>query len=777
MEEDGRLQISLAGTVQGVGFRPFVYRLAREEGLSGWVRNAPGGVTIEVEGMREHLVSFLSRLETEKPPLACIYSLEPRWLEPCGLSGMEILKSSHDGETEPVLLPDLSICPVCSAEICDPSNRRFGYPFTNCTHCGPRYSIIEVLPYDRAGTSMKHFEMCPDCLREYGDPEDRRFHAQPVSCPACGPSLMLYGEDGTLLASGRVPEETDAMIADAADCLERGGIVAVLGLGGVQLLADACNEEAVQRLRMRKRRDAKPFALMASSEEIVEDLALVSPEERRVLATPSAPIVLLRRREYPGAIPLAPSVCMFSPWVGVMLATTPLHRLLLNAWGGLPVATSGNLSDEPLCISTEEALRKLSGTADLFLMHDRPVLRPVDDSVVRVWRGRELVVRRARGYAPLPVCGRSDGKEPSVLALGGQMKNAVGWRVRGRSVLSQHLGDLNTEASLVLFAREVEDLGCLLHADPEVLAVDSHPDYQASGYGRSLAERTGLPLVEVQHHVAHILACMEENEVSFPALGVAWDGTGYGPDGTVWGGEWFAMEEGSWERIGHVRTFLLPGGEAAVRDPRRVALSLLAESELADCRTLSVILADALEPALAEVCRTMMKRGLNVPVTSSMGRLFDAVAFFLGFEGMIRCEGQAAMQLEAWAWEYPGEKWGEVPPLSWGYVDTASGTMMDWIPFLLGLDEALQKGSPRAELAWRFHDGLAELIVTHALRWGMNRICVGGGCFQNVLLLELLMRRTERAGLSVHVPQRVPAHDGGLALGQLAAVFHHYPAY
>ena len=776
METVCRLQLSLTGTVQGVGFRPFAYRLACEEGLSGWIRNDPGGVAIEVEGPRNCLLAFVERLETEKPPLASIYSMEPCWLEPSGLSGMEILESSCDGATEPVLLPDLMICPVCSAEIRDPANRRFGYPFTNCTHCGPRYSIIESLPYDRGNTSMKHFAMCPDCRREYGDTADRRFHAQPVSCPACGPSLALYGEDGSMVESGRSGEKTSSMIAAAADCLNGGGIVALLGLGGVQLLTDARNEKAVCRLRERKRRDARPFALMAPSEAVVREIAFLSPEERRVLSSPAAPIVLLRRRDDvpPECLP-APSVCMFSPWVGVMLPTTPLHHLLLDSWGGLPVATSGNLSDEPLCVSPEEALCKLAGVADLFLMHDRPVLRPVDDSVVRVWRGRELVVRRARGYAPLPVCGHGGEGEPVILALGGQMKNALGWRVRGRSVLSQHMGDLDTEASLVSFRREADDLGHLLHASPELVVVDSHPDYEASLYGRDLAERKGLPLVEVQHHVAHVLACMEENEVPFPCLGVAWDGTGYGPDGTVWGGEWFALEETAWKRVGHLRTFHLPGGDAAVRDPRRVAFSLLAAPELQSCRTLRGRLQAALAPDLSKACRLMIERGLNAPLCSSMGRIFDAVAFFLGFDGLIRCEGQAAMQLEAWAWEYPEAEWGHVPPLSWGEGDT--GGVMDWVPALQALETGLAASCSRARLAWCFHDGLAELIVTHALKSGRNRVCVGGGCFQNVLLLELLMRRAERAGVTLHVPQRVPAHDGGLAVGQIAAVLHHYPAY
>ncbi len=778
METQGRLQLSLTGMVQGVGFRPFVYRLAREEALSGWVRNAPGGVCLEVEGGRDHLQTFLTRLETDKPPLACIYSMEPRWLEPCGLSGMEILESSCAGETEPVLMPDLATCPACAAEIRDASNRRFAYPFTNCTHCGPRYSIIEALPYDRCHTSMKHFAMCPDCLREYENPANRRFHAQPVSCPKCGPSLALYGADGVLLASGRSPEQTSGMISSATKCLADGGIVALLGLGGVQLLADARNEAAVSQLRERKRRDAKPFALMLSSPEAVEGLALLSPEERRVLSSPSAPIVLLRRRGVgEGLCPLSPSVCMFSPWVGVMLPTTPLHHLLLDAWGEPLVATSGNLSDEPLCVSTEEALRKLSGIADLFLMHDRPVLRPVDDSVVRVWRGRELVVRRARGYAPLPVCGRGDTGEAVVLALGGQMKNALGWHVRGRTILSQHLGDLETEASLASFCREVDDLGRLLRAFPERVAVDSHPDYQASQYGRALAVRKGLSLVEVQHHVAHVLACMEENDVPFPALGVAWDGTGYGPDGTVWGGEWLAMEESSWRRIAHLRTFALPGGEMAVRDPRRVALSLLALMAQNECPLLRTRLETSLEPSLSEACRLMIERGLNASLCSSMGRVFDAVAFFLGFEGMIRCEGQAAMQLEAWAWEFPEEDWATAPPLSWQCQEEESGAVMDWVPMLRALDAGLASGEYRARLAWSFHDGLAELIVTHAVKSGRNRVCAGGGCFQNILLLELLMRRAERAGLSVYVPQRIPAHDGGLAVGQIAAALHHYSAY
>jgi len=746
---DERLRAVVRGAVQGVGFRPFVYRLARDLGLTGWVGNTPHGVLIEVEGGAELLRSFLLRLEREKPPRAVIQSLEPVYLDPVGFASFEIRPSDSGGSPTTLVLPDIATCPDCLAEIRNPADRRYGYPFTNCVNCGPRFSIIRALPYDRGNTTMAGFSLCPRCRAEYEDPADRRFHAQPTACPVCGPQLSCWDADGRLLA------ERERALEVALQAVRRGEIVAVKGLGGFHLVVDARNEEAVRRLRHRKQREEKPLALMYPALPRLRQDCLVEPLEERLLGSPEAPIVLLRRK--PGA-EIAPAVAPGNPCLGAMLPYTPLHHLLLQALGHPIVATSGNRSDEPICTDEREALVRLRGLADLFLVHDRPIARHVDDSIVRLLLGRELVLRRARGYAPLPLLLQESA--PPALAVGGHLKSAVAVRVGPAAFLSQHIGDLETPEASLAFERVIGDLERLYAVTPGEVVCDAHPDYRSTRY----AEELGLPLLRVQHHQAHVFACMAENQLAGPLLGVAWDGTGYGPDGTVWGGEFFRVTPAACRRVAHLRTFRLPGGEQAVREPRRSALGLLfalfGEGAFARPELPPVAAFPAAErPLLGQ----MLARGLNSPLTSSVGRLFDAVAALLDLRQRTNFEGQSAMELE---WAAEGSSPEELYPLP---VADGSPRLLDWGPLLTALLADLAAGRPRAEIAGRFHNSLAEAVVRVAEIVGEARVLLSGGCFQNRLLTERTVARLRAAGFQPYWHQRVPPNDGGIALGQLVA--------
>jgi len=707
-----RRRIALYGAVQGVGFRPFVYRLATELGLNGTVLNSSAGLVIEVEGEHAEVERFAERLSRERPAAAVVLAREESTLAPAGYDKFEILAS--DGAAEPVasVLPDLATCPKCLAELFDPANRRFHYPFTNCTECGPRYSIILDIPYDRPATTMRGFTLCPDCGREYTDPADRRFHAQPNACPRCGPRLSME-------------------LGEAARAIRDGKIVALKGIGGFQLLVDARNEEAVARLRHLKRREEKPFALMMPSLDVAREYCRISPEEEAVLLSPAAPIVLLRPLGNPQ---LANNVAHNSPYLGVMLPYSPLHHLLMRECPFPVVATSGNLSDEPIAIDNDEAVRRLSGIADVFLMHDRPIARPCDDSVVRVVRGRESVVRRARGYAPLPV--RTASALPAVLAVGGHLKNTVAIAVGRQVFLSQHVGDLDTVEARRAFERAIEDLCRLYRFKPEMIACDMHPDYASSQW----AECSGLPRVKVQHHHAHVAACAAENGVSGAYLGVGWDGTGYGTDDTIWGGEFFAVERGRFERVAHLRPFRLPGGEAAVREGWRSAAALLYETAGPE----------AVENA---VIRRMLERGINAPMTTSVGRLFDAVASLAGIAHESLFEGQAAMLLER---AIGGLETDECYPLNDG----------DWREMIEAVRRDAAAGVSRALIAARFHNALVNWIADVAERTGLRQVTLSGGVFQNSYLIERAAALLERRGYRVYTHQRVPANDGGIALGQ-----------
>ena len=559
------MHIVIRGAVQGVGFRPFIYRLASEMNLPGWVQNSPQGVFIEIEGEKGALDSFLLRIPKEKPAPSFIQSLEYSILDPIHFNSFEIRESEESGEKSALILPDIATCEECLSEVFDSNNRRYRYPFTNCTHCGPRFTIIESLPYDRPGTSMKSFEMCSECREEYENPRNRRFHAQPNACPNCGPSLQLWDLSGAVVAV------KNAALSNAAAAILDGKIIAIKGLGGFHLVADARNARAVAALRFRKHREEKPFALMYPSLTHIQIDCKVSPLEARLLTSAESPIVLLERNPETSISSIDPDVAPGNPYLGAMLPYTPLHHLLMKEIGIPIIATSGNLSDEPICIDEQEALERLAGIADLLLVHNRPIVRHADDSILRVVLGRELVLRRARGYAPLPL--RLKESTVSILAVGGHLKNTIAVSVDSNIFLSQHIGDLENKESSEAFHAAIQSLRHLYDVHPVHVAADMHPDYLSTKYAREC----GLPMVSVQHHYAHVAACMAENDLDGSVLGVSWDGTGYGLDGTIWGGEFLLTNDSGFTRMASFRKFRLPGGSPAIKEPRRTALGMLFE--------------------------------------------------------------------------------------------------------------------------------------------------------------------------------------------------------
>jgi hydrogenase maturation protein HypF len=770
-----RLAIKILGAVQGVGFRPFIYRLATEIQVTGWVLNSPQGVFIEVEGERQKLDSFLLRIEKEKPQRSFIQSLESSFLDFIGYSNFEIRHSDAGGEPTAIVLPDIATCPDCLQEILDASNRHYLYPFTNCTNCGPRFSIIESLPYDRANTSMANFGMCDDCRREYENPLDRRFHAQPNACPKCGPSLEYWSPDGKTVA-----RHHEALLLAVED-LREGKIVAIKGLGGFHFMVDARNEEAVVRLRARKHREEKPFASMYPSLRAVKEHCEVSQLEERLLLSPESPIVLLKRTaRFSGRnSDIAPSVAPGNPYLGVMLPYTPLHYLLMREVDFPVIATSGNLSDEPICTDEHEALRRLGSIADTFLVHNRPIRRHVDDSIVRVMMGRELVVRRARGYAPLPIRMKAVHEFP-LLAVGAHLKNTIAVTSGDNVFVSQHIGDLETNEAYQAFLDVTSSLEKLYNIRPAKIIADMHPGYLSTQY----ALETGVHVEQVQHHYAHIASCMAENGLDGPALGVAWDGTGYGTDGTIWGGEFFLVSETSFERVASMRPFRLPGGELSIREPRRTALGLLYELFAQETfgRT-GLAPLQSFRASELNILHTMLARNLNSPLTSSVGRLFDAVASLTGLRQHVSFEGQAAMELEFLtadtstqeSYDFsivdrrPASDRNRLRVEKRSSVENQFLIIIDWGPLICGILDDTENNVPNKLIAAKFHNTLAEMIVAVAGRGGERRVVLSGGCFQNKYLTEQTVRRLEEEGFRPYWHQRIPPNDGGIALGQVAA--------
>lgn len=764
-----RLKLALRGAVQGVGFRPFVHRLAAEHRLAGWVRNSPQGVLIEAEGPRLELEKFLHRIETEKPPRSLIQNVEVSWLGAAGYHSFEIQKSDASGQKSAFVLPDIATCPDCLREIFDPSNRRYLYPFTNCAHCGPRFSIIESLPYDRANTSMKDFAMCPQCRREYDDPCNRRFHAQPNACPRCGPRLELWENGGIATLPSRLTRDLSALLA-AAKSIRGGKIVAVKGVGGFHLMVDARSNGAVARLRLRKHREEKPFALLFPSLQSAKAVCEISPVEEQLLLSAEAPIVLLAKKENPQA-PLADSIAPGNPNLGVMLPSNPLHHLLMAELNFPVVATSGNLSDEPICTDEWDALNCLRGIADLYLVHNRPIVRHVDDSIVRVVLGREMNLRRARGYAPLPVqLDRANNSKnetvqiagalpEAVLAVGGHLKNSIALAIGPQVFLSQHIGDLETEKANNAFTRVIDDFQKLYEVKPAIVAADLHPDYQSTQFA---SDFPAMP-ARVQHHLAHVLSCMADNGIDSPALGISWDGAGLGADGSVWGGEFFLVNGQKAERIAHLRPFPLPGGDAAAREPKRAAIGLL--YELFGAAAFSLILPhfQQLTPVELRAYKTSLGRKVNSPMTSSIGRLFDAVASLVGLRQVTRFEGQAAMDLEFAIGKMAA---GEAYPLD---VPNQSPFQLDWHPLIEAVLTDLKRGVAVGEISAKFHNALVEGIIRVVKRIGEPRVVLSGGCFQNRYLLERAVIRLREEKFQPFWHRQVPTNDGGLALGQIVA--------
>lgn len=782
-----RLRVEIRGAVQGVGFRPFVFRLASELVLTGWVINDSRGVIVEVEGPKEQVARFLTRLPHECPPHAHLHSLETTWLPVQGNERFEIRHSDDHGAKTTLMLPDLATCPDCLADVLDAANRRHGYPFANCTNCGPRFTIVQALPYDRPNTTMARFALCPDCLVEYTNPLDRRFHAQPTACATCGPQLALYapaapgglgppaaGERWPALIGGWALAGVAAAALDGAvAALAAGQIVAVKGLGGFHLMVDATNALAVTRLRDRKQRRAKPLAVMVRDLAQAHALCVLSEEAVELLASAAAPIVLAERQ--PGAS-VCGGVAPDNPNLGVMLPATPLHHLLLAALDRPLVATSGNLSDEPICTDEWQALDRLGAIADLFLVHDRPIARHVDDSVLWFVDGLPQFLRRARGYAPLPVM--APAAVPTILAVGALLKNTVALSVGRQVFVSQHIGNLESAPGLQAFERTIADFLRLYEAAPVAVAHDLHPDYLSTRWAltqsanlQSRISQSLLPTIAVQHHHAHLASCLADNNADGPALGVIWDGAGYGPDGTIWGGEFLLGDAANYRRVGSLRPFRLLGGDAAARQPRRVAFALLWEmfgSALEDWQHLAPLVAST--PEERRLWAQMVHQAINAPITSSAGRLLDGIASLIGLHQQVSYEGQAAMALEFIADRY--ERGAYPLPLSAPSTEQLTFAM-DWQPLLVALLADLRQREDGGIMAARVHNALVDAIVDAARLVGEPRVALSGGCFQNRRLTEQCAQRLRAAGLDVLLHRRVPPNDGGISLGQVAVAAAH----
>ena len=751
--------IHINGIVQGVGFRPFVYALAKRFGLTGWVRNTSAGVDIELDGVRELLEDFVFGLKTETPPLARIDDLQVVWRSKNGFTSFEIVHSEAiSGAFQPIS-PDVCICPDCLRELFDRGDRRYRYPFINCTNCGPRFTIIKDIPYDRHLTTMAPFAMCPDCAVEYADPLDRRFHAQPVACPVCGPKIWLELSRGKTIIS-----EGDSALKQVRQLLMSGKIVAVKGLGGFHLACDATNAGAVIELRRRKLRVDKPFALMMYDIETVEKHCFLDAYEQSLLESSARPVVLLRRK--PGS-PIVPDVAPRQDTLGVMLPYTPLHFLLLEKAVGFPealVMTSGNLSEEPIATSNDEACRRLANLADAFLLHDRDIYTRCDDSVVRSFGKNVHPIRRSRGYAPFPV--RLPKEVPPILATGGELKNTFCITHGNYAFLSHHIGDMENYDTLRSFEQGVEHFERLFRVKPEALAYDLHPNYMTTRYALARAGRENLPVIGVQHHHAHIASCMADHGLdgSRPLIGIAFDGTGYGLDGAIWGGEFIVADYLGFQRPYHLAYFPLPGGDAAIIRPGRTALALL--------WMLGIDWDDCLAPVKdlsSEERMTLhvqLERKLNSPLTSSMGRLFDAAASLADVRQKVNYEAQAAIEFEALV---DTQETG-------AYHFEIAQSEIQVLPAVTGLVADVLAGVPAPVISARFHHGLVNMIreVCSRIRaqTGLNEIALSGGVWQNMTLLTLSLAGLRQDGFQVYIHHQVPTNDGGLALGQALVAAH-----
>ena len=747
-------RIIVTGVVQGVGFRPYVYKIAHFHGLHGWVRNTSGSVEIEVEGCEKNLKAFLVGLKEKAPPIAQIQDVKITYHSPKGYSSFTIEKSLGQEAEYQIISPDIATCQDCKSDIFSPSNHRFRYPFTNCTNCGPRFTIIKDIPYDRHLTTMSKFDMCPQCQQEYDNPSNRRFHAQPNACPSCGPALQLITQDGKQISCADVIRETTKM-------LNTGSIIALKGLGGFQLVCDATNRTAVNILRSRKQRPAKPFAIMLKDVAEIKKRCVVSPEEQSVLESPQCPIVLLK---WLNNTDIVYSVAPNLKHLGVMLPYTPLHHLLLNEVSKPLIVTSGNLSEEPIARDNNEALQRLSGIADYYLIHNRDISSCYDDSVCSVEKGKLQIIRRARGYAPFPIELPFLAKQ--VLACGAQEKNTFCLTKDNHAFLSQHIGDLESKETLVHFDNTINLYKKMFRINPEAIAHDMHPEYLSTKYALEISAEHNTPLFPVQHHHAHIASCMADNKLDCSVLGIALDGTGYGSDGTIWGGEFLMASYKGFRRLGHLEYAPMPGGVAAIRKPYRMALSYLF-TLIGEDVSLSGLALDKIDGSERELIKQQLHRKLNSPITSSCGRLFDAVAALLGFCKEIQFEAQASLELEMLAMETDTAL--QIPyPVT---IVSENGVQIIKLGALFNImiDE-IKSNVLASSIAARFHVTLVDIItrmcILNSSDTGIKQVALSGGVFQNRLLFRLVTEALEREKLEVITHNIVPCNDGGIALGQ-----------
>lgn len=749
-----RMKLHVQGIVQGVGFRPFVYNLCQSCGLKGYIANTSSGVDIEVEGEEENIKGFLEDLRDKKPPLARIDSVAKKSLLPAGYKEFSIKKSREKRDRSAAVTPDAGICEDCLQELFNPPNRRYLYPFINCTNCGPRYTIIKGVPYDRERTSMSSFIMCDECQKEYESPSNRRFHAEANCCLTCGPKVWLTDSRG---------EETSCPdpIKEAVQLLKQGKVLAVKGLGGFHLAVDATSDEAVQRLRRKKMREEKPLALMVCDEGAISKFALMDKEEEHILKTPERPIVLLRKKANSH---ISEAVSPRNSTFGVMLPYTPLHYLLLKDNFLALVMTSGNISDEPIVIDNEEAIQRLGGIADHFLFHDREIYLRSDDSLVRKMNNKTSMIRRSRGYVPVPAVLKSE--MPPVLACGGELKNTVCLTKKNEAFLSQHIGDLKNLEALKFFRMSIEHMERVLEMKPDIIAYDNHPDYLSTKWAKE-QEQSGKKIFGIQHHHAHIAGCMAENKIEEKVIGLALDGTGYGDDGTVWGGEMMIADFQDYQRIGHFEYVPIPGGDMAVKEPWRMGISYLYHTYGRNFEGIGLESLKNIDKDKTGLIVDMIEKRFNSPLTSSTGRLFDGVAFLVGLRDKVNYEGQGAMELEALLGNKKNGNGNHYPSL---FDEDKDSLTFKVAPIIKGIIEDLLKKTSQEEVSLRFHDTLIALFVK-AVRWAnekskINRVALSGGCFQNSYLLSRLENELIENGFNVYTHGIVPCNDGGLSLGQ-----------
>jgi hydrogenase maturation protein HypF len=744
-------QIRVKGIVQGVGFRPYIYQLAGRYKLCGHVANTASGVHIHVEGPLPDITAFLVGIPTEAPPLAQITDIKAVDVQTEGLQTFTIISSREDSAKSALISPDVAICDDCLREMLSPQDRRFRYPFINCTNCGPRYTIIDDIPYDRPQTSMKDFRMCALCQAEYDNPDNRRFHAQPNACPVCGPQLQLLDGSGQ-------PINTTDPISTVVARLKQGRIVAIKGLGGFHLAVDAENEQAVVRLRRRKHREEKPLALMAYDTDHVRRFAHLDDEEMAVLSSPPRPILLLAKQT---GHPLAPSVAPGNRYFGVMLPYAPLHYLILEKDFTALVMTSANLSEEPIAIANDEAVQRLRGIADDFLVHNRDINLRCDDSIVRKTAGATRFLRRSRGYVPTPVF--LNHTLPSVLACGAELKNTICLTKEDRAFVSQHIGDLENLATYDAFRDTITHLQNILDIKPQAIVCDLHPDYLSTRYAKAQRD---LAVIQIQHHHAHIVSGMAENHLDGNVIGLAFDGTGYGPDGTIWGGEVLLTEKRRYARAAFFQPLPMPGGAAAIKAPWRMAVSYLYQAFGQGFRDLDIPFLADIDMKQTDILVAMVTQGINAPLTSSMGRLFDGIAALVGLRNTVAFEGQAAMELEMIA-----------QPEEIGHYDfgwqTSDGLQIPTEPIIQGVVADLTHGRSASWISRRFHTTLVrlftDLCVCLRRQTALDRVVLSGGAFQNAILLQELSRSLEKESFAVYTHRLVPPNDGGIALGQAVA--------